>query len=275
MPPAPPRPGAPGAHGATTVPAMPAVRGDDPTRPFRKLEEGATREQIDFAMHEALSTYANEYHALKAERINVFARLDENNRKLDQLINDAAHERTERRALAGDVRGLRNDVEDIRNKVVELEVQLNTVVHDVESLQSIAANDPGGGVPPHAAVAAAPGIEGLPPMRNRLTSVNTHEIAVAGGVEIARRYEAEAGASGTPSIPPPAKVADIGEDVLKIAINQVKAKQYDDLLEERKAAATTQRRLAVSAKNSRLKFWIALGLAAIAVAERIIEHLVK
>lgn len=116
----------------------------------------------------------------------------------------------------------------------------------------------------------APDSPGLPPMRPRYAS--THEEARAVSIEIAQRIDAETRNPSTPSPPPPETMVKISEDVLQMAMDRIKAANWDRLEAERKdreaervEAERKASELAAQAKAAEVSLSIAREKAELAI----------
>lgn len=116
-------------------------------------------------------------------------------------------------------------------------------------------------------------LRGLPPMREKFASSN--DIAKAAGTEIAQRIDAESRDPRTPSPPPPAKVAEISADVMRIAVDRVKAEQWDAREAERKAAEAQRVELVSANTTAKRNFWWATAAGGVTTALAIIAWLVE
>ena len=110
----------------------------------------------------------------------------------------------------------------------------------------------------------------VPPPRQRFKS--SHDVAEAVGNAIAQNIEAESRNPMTPSPPPIEKVRELAVDAVQIAVDHLKAKQWDRLEAERKAADDDR----LAERRARRKaMWAAIGMGIVAVGSIIhalVEH---
>lgn len=117
----------------------------------------------------------------------------------------------------------------------------------------------------------------LPPMRQRFES--SHDVARVVGEQIANTIEADSRNPDTPSPPPLEKVKAISEDVVRVAVDRLKAEQWDKLENERKHAEEDRLALeSITAQGRRSAKWKLVGMAIVSVGSAIgwiVEHFVK
>lgn len=212
----------------STKPEIPAV-----PPAFRTLPQDASSDQLLHALHEMAAVYgaiAAGYNHELPELRKLFERMEDDYRRLDAIVQ---HQGLGLARMQGDLR-------DHDERLVRLEVG-------------------------HVSKKTGRS-ESLPPMRAAADSYSA--ILDHASQEIATKVDKEVKDPGTPSIPPPEKVAAISKEVMAAAVVQVKAAQLDRI----QAAEDENTKLK---RNARWGFVAAAGVALLTVLERLAEALLQ
>lgn len=204
-----------------------------PTQPkqFRSLPEGATVEQLLHSLNEMAVAYANIAHQLTHEIPKLRA-------TVDALTKELAFAHAAIKRLDKVLEDIGEELVRQMGEIHELKDNMRSLTGRVEKLETAARSD----------APERPSNESLPPMRPE--SDSSHDLAKHVSGEMAKAVIAD---KRLPSLTPPMMevLTEVSEPAVIIAIDRLKAKQWDEkLAAEKKAAeekAAFEQRAAVEA----------------------------